>query len=480
MAREQKCNGIEDCLDGSDEQNCGRKWNSCAADEFHCGDSADKIDANEFCIDGFKLCDGFTDCANGRDENQTICTSNLCPKGSFRCRYGGCVPEKSQCDHFVDCLDGSDETNNLCIHLNCPECQPVATCQALQSSDIESHRLAIECTWNGRKVSCLEDILPGTEASYACKTYYRPASTKDAANDWNICQADGQWLREPLKCTPDCGRFNNAQLVINGQQVDKMPPWHATIFQLSNNADREAKVICGATLISESLVATAAHCVWNVSVKHLRVALGNSEAIFDNEDDLTSRYYQAKEIIMHPLYYDQFGNFGSDISLIELDEIVEFNQAFSPICIDWNFNDLAYDADMVGITTGSSPTSNKTEITRLHAVKLFLISQHECAQSFPKDFRQYLTFSAFCADNRNEANLCNGDGGAGFAMPTNQDFGRYYLHGIVSMGAKHSAFQPCAYQFTVLTKVGIYAKWIETHVNQINRQPYFAINAGWN
>lgn len=59
----QKCDGNDNCGDGSDENNmtiCSRRPRSCIYDEFRC--------ANEKCIDTSKVCDHADDCGDASDE----------------------------------------------------------------------------------------------------------------------------------------------------------------------------------------------------------------------------------------------------------------------------------------------------------------------------------------------------------------------------------------------------------------------------
>ncbi|XP_039278887.1 very low-density lipoprotein receptor-like [Nilaparvata lugens] len=67
LPAEARCNGIEECADGYDEQNCYQfPPSSCTPQEFSCDVSR--------CIPLASQCDGRRDCADGLDERD-------CPEG---------------------------------------------------------------------------------------------------------------------------------------------------------------------------------------------------------------------------------------------------------------------------------------------------------------------------------------------------------------------------------------------------------------
>ncbi|XP_025152986.1 sortilin-related receptor isoform X2 [Harpegnathos saltator] len=93
-----KCDGDNDCGDGSDEQQCNKA--TCSPNNFECDGK---------CIPRYWVCDLDRDCKDGADERN--CTYSNCTDAQFKCDNGRCISHRWRCDGEDDCRDGSDELN---------------------------------------------------------------------------------------------------------------------------------------------------------------------------------------------------------------------------------------------------------------------------------------------------------------------------------------------------------------------------------
>ncbi|KAK6617378.1 hypothetical protein RUM43_014387 [Polyplax serrata] len=130
LRSDQRCNGVHECRNGEDERGCPppRTYEMDGADDglVSCPPSVRSCHikvfsssaatcgphhfqcSNGMCIDQSRKCDGVPDCSDRSDE--ASCGVRLCPTNYWTCKHPfDCVPITSRCNGFLDCLDGSDE-----------------------------------------------------------------------------------------------------------------------------------------------------------------------------------------------------------------------------------------------------------------------------------------------------------------------------------------------------------------------------------
>lgn len=450
IPRTAVCNHSNDCADGSDETQCGAdKPNSCSSNQFRCD--------NGVCIESQLICNDVKDCPDGSDESKYICEHQLCPTNTFRCRYGSCIAMEAKCNGFYDCIDGTDELQELCqnLSINCPA--------------IKSTRLNVQCENTEGIVACNEPVSAGTIATYSCREYFLPKFKHDLTNNQSICQSNGVWSRDILKCEPECGKTPDViPLITNGVEVSVPFPWHATMYV---HKAGNYTFWCGASLITEALFITAAHCVFNLSPEVIKLALGKFRRQFQKApDELNVVFYDVKRIIKHPLYMDQIGNYASDIAVLEVVGSVTMNDNRLPVCVDWNLDDItSHLADTsTGVVMGMGMTETDQFSDVMQKTTLQVVDNEKCIQQQNFDFRKYISFTAFCAGWMNGTGVCNGDSGGGLVFPIKAT-GRWCLQGIVSLSPRRQSSSYCdPFRYTVFTKVGMYVKWIQHIVEEVH------------
>ncbi|XP_011863819.1 PREDICTED: trypsin-1-like isoform X2 [Vollenhovia emeryi] len=208
-------------------------------------------------------------------------------------------------------------------------------------------------------------------------------------------------------------------------------------YQLS--LQRGLRHICGAVIISNKWVVTAAHCVGSPAS-----AYGLRAGSNDKYDG--GVYYPVKKIVRHPAY--NFLTIDYDIALLEIDGEITFNDRAQPVKLPKRELEGGV---MVNVTGWGAAEMGGKLSPVLMKVSLPIVSRKTC-QNIYKRFRS-ITDRMICAGYmQGGQDACDGDSGG----PLTADG---VLYGIVSWGYQCAEpFHPGVY--TNVADLLWWIKWI--------------------
>lgn len=330
-----------------------------------------------------------------------------------------------------------------------------------------------------------------------------------------VVVTDGQVNRTPkrIQSAASCGlpiksKPGEETRIIGGEEAPHNAwPWFAMLMVQRRTSGRFSPE-CGATLITDKFVITAAHCVLEqgrrkISQSRVRIRLGESDLRKKNDGEVD---FGVANIVIHAKFERK--TFKNDIALIELDRRAVFNESISAACLppsyDLSGKNYGKDGDAVWVL-GYGQTSYKGRTSdRLRQADLRIVPQKKCYEAFVH-LDVHITEEYLCAssesfddiggtneyrelkdatdDDRSDAGLdtsivaegpadgqalkpkrqkdsCQGDSG-GPLMIRDSGSEHWHLIGVVSFGFRcASAGFPGVY-----TRVSHYVDWIQSYTD---------------
>ncbi|KAM0734718.1 Clotting factor G beta subunit [Formica fusca] len=221
----------------------------------------------------------------------------------------------------------------------------------------------------------------------------------------------------------ECGKrnvFSSSSRIIGGQEVSENEyPWMAGIISVNRS-----RVICGASIINDRYVLTAAHCiVYGFNKDDLKVTVGAHDSC---KWDAKSTIFSVENIFPHP-NYDSQTHF-ADIMLVKLIMRISFNKFVRPICLSKpGFDVVSRFGGQSASALGWGFSETDTLFNKkcgLRIVDLTLFKKSEC----PTDIS-----SLICAGYKTSPRgTCGGDSGG--PLQILNDNNKYILIGITSNG----------------------------------------------
>jgi len=248
------------------------------------------------------------------------------------------------------------------------------------------------------------------------------------------------------ECGTNAKRFQTR--IVGGRPADPDEwPWLAALVHKDGRGSGQ---YCGATLISDTHVLTAAHCIKPFKQSDIRVKLGEYD--FEQEGETKDQTFTLASMKIHERYDDV--TFENDIAILKLNGVATRSESVWPICLpppDEQFTNRRAFVIGWGTIYFGGPVSNT-----LQEVNVRVWENSQCAANYAQLDRNVID-TMLCAGETNR-DSCQGDSG-GPLNCMNPATQTWELCGVVSWGAR------CAEpDFPgVYTRVTKYLSWIRNN-----------------
>uniref|UniRef100_A0A6B2EJ60 Putative trypsin-like serine protease n=1 Tax=Phlebotomus kandelakii TaxID=1109342 RepID=A0A6B2EJ60_9DIPT len=243
--------------------------------------------------------------------------------------------------------------------------------------------------------------------------------------------------------------------VINGSHAQRgFHPWQAAIRVRGAG---KSSHWCGAVLISEQHLLTAAHCLVGYSKGALFIRLGDHHAEVVEPEEVESF---IENFYVHEDFRGGGQHMNNDIAIIVLKKPVAYTDHIQPICLPTK-NTMYFPGMKCTISGWGSIQSGKSNVSasalELRSGTVPILPNDVCQE--PQVYGNRITQGMFCAGSLDEGiDSCMGDSGGGLVC---QSEGIHKLYGIISWG-HHCGY---ANKPGVYVKVSQYIDWIWDKLN---------------
>ncbi|XP_055955257.1 trypsin [Patella vulgata] len=187
--------------------------------------------------------------------------------------------------------------------------------------------------------------------------------------------------------------------------------------------------LCGGTIIDETHIMTAGHCIGSNTAADMKVIVGEYNF---NKQEANNELFDVSAINLHPNYNEvSAGAVENDIAILTLSRPLTYSDCVQPICLAQPGDSASLD-DTQCTTIGWGTTSYQGSASPiLQEVTMPTFSGALCASNFPNTTPTNTNLQICAGRPEGGADSCQGDSGGPLFCPVN---GQYVQYGIVSYG----------------------------------------------
>ncbi|CAD7693815.1 unnamed protein product [Nyctereutes procyonoides] len=374
-----------------------------------------------------------------------------CKEDDFQCKNGECVPLVNLCDGLPHCKDGSDEAH--CVRLF----NGTRNNNGLVQFRILSRwHVACADNWTAQisnDVCQLLGLGSGNSSMPIFSTGSGPfVKLNTAPNGSLILTPSEQCFQDSLillQCNHKwCGnklvaREVSPKIVGGNDAKEGAWPWVVSLYY-------NGHLLCGASLISNDWLVSAAHCVYgrNLEPSKWKAILGLHMRSNMTSPQVVTRLID--QIVINPHYNKRTKD--SDIAVMHLDFKVNYTDYIQPICLPEE-NQVFPPGSLCSIAGWGRVIYQGPTANILQEANVPLLSNEKCQQQMPE---YNITENMVCAGyEEGGIDSCQGDSGGPLMCQENN---RWFLAGVTSFG----------YQCALPNRPGVYARvlrfteWIQS------------------
>jgi len=239
--------------------------------------------------------------------------------------------------------------------------------------------------------------------------------------------------------------------IVGGEEVGDTTsfPWLVAIISRNvtletdswnNSSDYYYRHFCGGSIINESWILTAAHCLLDIASDEVAVVAGTY-----NLSAMTGQLRHVEMVYVHEYY--NYSIIVNDIALLKLAQPLVLNESAAIILLA-NKDDPLADGQIFTLAGWGALDVNGTFSPILNSVEVPGMPLWKCA-----NLLEDIYITNICAGGVRGEDSCSGDSGGGMTMTV--DYVEI-LYGIVSWGMGCASENPGVY-----TAVSMYRDWIE-------------------